>query len=224
MSVLPQSKLGSIITQPSLGGVKLPISIDLAAVGWGVHELKRLVRFKELGGGPERDGITGHETGQPVTDIAYWEGRWVLCPLRLERETGEGVTLNDAVAAASREQRIVSTAMVGRDGTVKEYINAGDWAVSIVAGLQSTSGGAIADEWPGDELRAVRKLLEAKETLRVHSEFLDALNIGRLVVRGYSVRQMTEGNYQVVEISAVSDEEYEIFSKDYEQPKKEATR
>ena len=114
--------------------------------------------------------------------------------------------------------------MVGRDGTVKEYINAGDWAVSIVVGLQSTSGGAIADEWPGDELRGVRKLLEAKETLRVHSEFLDALNIGRLVVRGYSVRQMTEGNYQVVEISAVSDEEYEIFSKDYEQPKKEATR
>jgi hypothetical protein len=58
----------------------------------------------------------------------------------------------------------------------------------------------------------------------VHSEFLDALNIGRLVVRSYAVRQMTEANYQVIEVSAVSDEDYEIFSNDYEQPKKEATR
>ena len=185
---------------------------------------KRLVRFKELGGSPDRDGITGREAGQPITDPAAWEGRWVLCPLRLEREDGEGLTFADAVASASREHRIVSTALTGRDGTVKEYINAGDLAVSIVIGLQHTEGGAIGDEWPGTELRELRKLLEGKEALRVHSEFLDALNIGRLVVRSYGARQMTEGNYQVVEISAVSDEDYEIFSNEYEQPKKEGTR
>lgn len=185
---------------------------------------KRLVRFTELGGSPERDGVSCHELGQPITDPEYWEGRWVLCPLRLELEDGEGVTFADAVAAASREHRIVSTALVGRDGTVKEYINAGDWSVNIVLGLQHTDGGVIADEWPGTEVRQVRKLLEAKEALRVHSEFLDALNIGRLVIRSYSARQMTEANYQVIEISAVSDEDYEIFSRDYEQPKKEVIR
>lgn len=147
----------------------------------------------------------------------------MLCPLRLELETGEGLTFADAVASASRERRIVSTALVGRDGTVKEYINEGDWSVSLVLGLQGESGGMITDEWPGDELRALRKLLEAKEALRVHSEFLDALNIGRLVIKSSAVRQMTEGNYQAVEVSAVSDEDYEIFSNDYEQPKKEIT-
>lgn len=214
----------STIPQPSLGGKKLPISIDLAAVSWGQHMAKKLVRFKELGGGPDRDGISGHEIGRPITDPAYWEGLWVLCPLRLERENGEGLTFVDAVAAASRENHIVSTVLTGRNGTVKEYINSGDWAVSIVLGLQSTEGGLIADEWPGTELREARKLLEQKEALRVHSEFLDALNIGRLVVRSYVVRQMTEANYQVIEVSAVSDEDYEIFSNDYEQPKKEATR
>lgn len=214
----------SLISQPSLGGKKLPISIDLAAVSWAQHMAKRLVRFTELGGSPERDGVSCHELGQPITDPEYWEGRWVLCPLRLELEDGEGVTFADAVAAASREHRIVSTALVGRDGTVKEYINAGDWSVNIVLGLQHTDGGVIADEWPGTEVRQVRKLLEAKEALRVHSEFLDALNIGRLVIRSYSARQMTEANYQVIEISAVSDEDYEIFSRDYEQPKKEVIR
>lgn len=214
----------SIIPQPSLGGKKLPVSIDLAALSWGQHMAKRLVRFTELGGSPERDGVSCHELGQPITDPEYWEGRWVLCPLRLELEDGEGVTFADAVAAASREHRIVSTALVGRDGTVKEYINAGDWSVNIVLGLQHTDGGVIADEWPGTEVRQVRKLLEAKEALRVHSEFLDALNIGQLVIRSYSARQMTEANYQVIEISAVSDEDYEIFSRDYEQPKKEVIR
>lgn len=202
----------------------MPISIDLAVVSWGQHIGKRLVRFTELGGSPDRDGIMGHEIGAPITDPEYWEGRWVLCPLRLERENGEGVTFADAVAAASREHRIVSTALTGRDGTVKEYINAGDWSVNIVLGLQHTDGGVIADEWPGREVREVRKLLETKEALRVHSEFLDALNIGRLVIRSYSARQMTEANYQVYEISAVSDEEYEIFSRDYEQPKKGVVR
>lgn len=214
----------SMIPQPSIGGKKLPVSIDFAAMSWAQHMAKRLVRFKELGGSPDREGITGREVGQPITDPEAWEGRWVLCPLRLERENGEGLTFADAVASASREHRIVSTALTGRDGTVKEYINAGDWAVSIVIGLQHTEGGVIADEWPGTELRELRKLLEAKEALRVHSEFLDALNIGRLVVRSHAARQMTEGNYQVVEISAVSDEDYEIFSKEYEQPKKEGTR
>lgn len=200
----------SLIKQPSIGGKKLPISIDLAAISWGQHLAKKLVNFKAA--------------GIPITDPEYWEGRWVLCPLRLERENGEGLTFADAVAAASREHRIVSTALTGRDGTVKEYINADDWSVNIVLGLQHTEGGVIADEWPGTEVREVRKLLETKEALRVHSEFLDALNIGRLVIKSYTVRQMTEANYQVYEISAVSDEDYEIFSKDYEQPQKDATR
>ena len=150
--------------------------------------------------------------GQPITNPEYWEGRWVLCKLRLERENGEGLTFADAVAAASREHRIVSTALTGRDGTVKEYINAGDWAVNIVLGLQCVENGNIADKWPTNEVREVRQLLETKEALRVHSEFLDALNIGRLVIRSYSLSQ----------ISAVSDEDYEIFSTDYEQPKKSA--
>lgn len=199
---------------------KLPISIELGAVSWANYMSKRLVRFKELGGSPDRDGVTMREVGRPITDPALWEGRWVLCPLRLERETGDGVTLADAVASASREHRIVSTALVGRDGTVKEYINGGDWSVSLVLGLQAESGGVIRDEWPGDELRELRRLLEGKETLRVHSEFLDALGIGRLVIKSYAVRQMTEANYQAVEVSAVSDEDYEIFSNDYEQPKR----
>lgn len=196
--------------------MKLPVSIEMGAMSWGQHMAKGFIRFKDLGGGPARDGLEGRELGVPITDPSYWEGRWVLCPLRLERETGEGLTFADAVASVSRENHIVSTALTGRDGTVKEYINAGDWAVNIVIGLQKLNGnGEIEDEWPSDELRALRRLLEGNEALRVYSEFLDAMGIDRVVIRSYGAKQMTESNWQSVEISAVSDDDYEIFSVEY---------
>lgn len=112
--------------------MKLPISIDLAAVSWANYMSKRLVRFKEgrKGEAPSWEGrgeeITAAERGVPITDRAYWEGRYVLCPVRLRAQTESGTLeteLPDAVAAVSRERRIVSTALTGRDGTVKEYID-----------------------------------------------------------------------------------------------------
>lgn len=207
--------------------MKIPISIDLAAMSWAQHEAKRLVRFKggRKGQPPSWDGrgedITTHTAGQPLTDRSWWEGRYVLCELRIENEAGDGVTLEDAVVSVSRERRIVSTGLVGRDGTVKEYINEGDWAISIAVGLQGMEGGAMADVWPEERLREVRKLLEAKEALRVQSAFLDVWGISRMVVKSVSATQETESNYQTLGISAVSDEDYEIFSNDYEAPKGE---
>lgn len=206
--------------------IGIPVSsIALAAVNWGQHEAKRLIRFKPgaNGPGPSWEGrgedITTTDVGIPVTDRAYWEGRFVLCELTLESENGERLTFADAVAAVSRENRIVCTALTGRDGTVKEYINASDWSVNIVLGIQPVRNGVITDDYPDDELRQLCKLLDSKKALKVHSEFLDIFNIDRLVIKGYSATQMTEANYQAISVSAVSDEDYEIFSKDYQQPK-----
>lgn len=182
---------------------------------------KNLVRFKQgrHGEAPSWEGrgndITTQETGVPITDKGWWAGRWALCELTLEREDGSRLTLADAVAAVSREKRIVSTALTGRDGTVKEYINDGDWAVNIVAGVQAVRDGVIADEWPGDELRELMKYLDEPGALRVHSAFLDIFGITRIVVKSRSVTQTTEQNYQAVSISAVSDEEHDIYSDEY---------
>lgn len=201
--------------------MKLPVSINLIAANWAQHEAKRLVRFgaERTGKAPNWEGhggnITTGSTGVPITDKSYWAGRYVLCELTLEREDGSRLVMADAVAAVSRERRIVSTALVGRDGTVKEYINEGDWAVNIVVGLQSIDAGHIADEYPADELRELRKYLDEKNSLRAHSAFLDVFGITRIVVKSYSVTQTTEQNYQAVEISAVSDEDYEIYSTEY---------
>lgn len=204
--------------------MKLPISIDLAAISWANYMSKRLARFGEgrKGESPGWEGrgeaINAQDRGVPITDRAWWEGRYVLCPLKLRAQTESGtleVELPDAVAAVSRENRIVSTALVGRDGTVKEYINAGDWAVNLVVGVQAVRDGVIADEYPGDELRTLRQLLDTKTAIEVHSEFLAIFDITKIVIKSYAATQMTEANYQAVSISAVSDEDYEIYSNEY---------
>lgn len=208
---------------PGNRGSFIPVAIDLVAASWGQYLAKNLVRFKQgrQGEAPSWEGrgndIATHEPGVPITDKGWWAGRWVLCELTLEREDGSRLTLADAVAAVSREKRIVSTALTGRDGTVKEYVNDGDWAVNIniVVGVQAVRNGVIADEWPGDELRELCKYLDEPGVLRVHSAFLDIFGITRIVIKSRSVTQTTEQNYQAVSISAVSDEEYEIYSNEY---------
>ena len=214
----------SMIPQPSLGGKKLPISIDLAAMSWTQHLAKKLVRFGEgrKGEAPSWEGrgepITTGAAGIPITDREYWEGRYVLCPVRLRAQTESGtleLELPDAVAAVSRERQIVSTALTGRDGTVKEYINEGDWAVNLVVGVQAVENGEILDDYPSEALRELRWLLDVKAAIEVQSEFLAIFDITKIVIKSYGATQMTEANYQALTISAVSDEDYEIFSNEY---------
>ena len=204
--------------------MKLPISIDLTAISWANHEAKRLVHFKQgrKGQAPNWDRhsntITSTQGPLPITDRSWWEGRYVLCPLRLRAQTDQGtlqLEIPDAVASVSRERRIVSTALVGRNGTVKEYVNDGDWTINIIAGLQAIRDGIVADEWPADELKQLLELLDVKDAIEVHGEFLDTFGIGKIVVKSHSVQQATESNYQTVNISAVSDDDYDIYSTTY---------
>lgn len=201
--------------------MKLPVSISFMALGAAQFAAKSLVRFKpgRTGEAPSWEGrsadITTHEIGAPITDRSYWEGRYVLCTLTFRREDGAELEITDAVAAVSRERRIVSTGLVGRDGTIKEYINAGDWAVNIVVGVQALRGGVITDDYPDEEMRRLCEFLEEKKLLEVYSAFLDIFDITKIVIKSYSATQATESNYQAVSISAVSDEDYEIYSNEY---------
>lgn len=202
--------------------MKSPISIQFVAAGALSYGKYALARFKpaRTGESPNWDGRGGamntRETGQPITDRAYWAGRYALCTLDLRKEDGTRLTIPDAIVAVSRERRIVSTDIVGRNGTVKEYINEGDWQLNIVLGIQAVRSGVITDDYPAEELKALRKFLDEPKAIEVASEFLKIFDITRIVVKSVSLTQETHANYQEVNISAVSDETYEIFSTEYE--------
>lgn len=198
-----------------------PISIAFVAAGAAIQAKGLLYRFKPARTGQSPDWNNSglqpviHELGSPITDKSYWEGRYVLCELTLQNEAGERIVMNDAVVAVSRTKNIVTTQLVGRDGTVKEYINAGDYQLNILAGVAAVRDGVIVDEYPEDGLRELRAFLDANTALDVHSVFLDIFDINKVVIKSYSLTQDTASNYQSLNISAISDEEYTIYGTDY---------
>lgn len=198
-----------------------PISFKFVASGWATQAKGRLYKFQpaRTGQSPNWEGregtITTRDVASPITDKSYWEGRYALCELTLRKTSGATLTLNDAICAISRSRNIVTTQMVGMDGTVKEYINEGDYQINIVVGVAAVRDGVIVDEYPEEGLDTLRSFLEEKESLEVHSEFLSIFGIDSLVVKSYSITQETASNYQTVNITAISDHVYNVYSTEY---------
>ena len=190
----------------------LPISITAGKV--------MLYRFPGSGKGAHSYNKEGREfapspVGVPITDPADWLGAYTLCPLLLRLEDGIELNIPDAVVAMTRTKNIVTTQVVGMVGTVKEYISDGDFDINIAVGIQGVEDGKVANVYPKEGLRELRKFLEVDKPISVQSAFFDLFEINRLVVKSYSLTQATESNYQELTISALSDNEYNVFSSDY---------
>ena len=190
----------------------LPISITAGKV--------MLYRFPGSGKGAHSYNKEGREfasspVGVPITDPADWLGAYTLCPLLLRLEDGAELSIPDAVVAMTRTKQIVTTQVVGMVGTVKEYISDGDFDINIAVGIQGVEEGKVANVYPEEGLRELRKFLEVDKPISVQSAFFDLFEINRLVLKSYSLTQGTESNYQELSISALSDNEYNVFSTDY---------
>lgn len=190
----------------------LPISITAGKV--------MLYRFPGGGKGAHSYNKEGREfasspVGVPITDPADWLGAYTLCHLLLRLEDGAELSIPDAVVAMTRTKQIVTTQVVGMVGTVKEYISDGDFDINIAVGIQGVEDGKIANVYPEEGLRELRKFLEIDKPISVQSAFFDLFEINRLVIKSYSLTQGTESNYQELTISALSDNEYNVFSTDY---------
>ena len=179
-----------------------------------------LYRFPGSGKGAHSYNKEGREfapspVGVPITDPADWLGAYMLCHLLLRLEDGTELSIPDAVVAMTRTKQIITTQVVGMVGTVKEYISDGDFDINIAVGIQGVEDGKVANVYPEDGLRELRKFLEVDKPISVQSAFFDLFEINRLVVKSYSLTQGTESNYQELAISALSDNEYNVFSTDY---------
>lgn len=146
----------------------------------------------------------------------YWLGRYVLTDM-VVKVPGEGMLLiNDVTVNVSLQKEVVKTALVGRAGTIKEYITDGDYQLNMSVGIVAVNdAGEVVDQYPERAVAQLREILERPEALEVSSAFLDLFGITHIVVTGFSAKQMTHSNRQVIEITALSDTEYVIESNDY---------
>ncbi len=159
--------------------------------------------------------MTTGDVSAPLTNLSQWKEWAQLTTLTFEKPNKERLVMNDALVAISRKKNIVSTPLTGRTGTVKEHVNAEDYQLNIVVGVQAVRNGLIVDEYPADGIKTLRKFFDIDEAIGVYSEFLDIFDIDHIVITGFSLTQSTESNYQAISVSAISDTEYDIYSEEY---------
>lgn len=200
-----------------------PINFQFIAAGAARQARAALFRLKPSQVNKELPSWEGHggtiaTAGLtiPITDRSYWEGRYVLTEITLRKEDGETLMINDATVNITREKHMVRTTLVGLEGTIKEYIANGDYDIGITVGITAVNDeGQIIDEYPGDGIRKVKEFLEENKAIEVTSIFFEIFGIDRMVITRFSLNQDTHSNRQVIDIKALSDEDYIIKSSEY---------
>lgn len=159
--------------------------------------------------------MQAQDVKSPFADKSIWADRYELCELAFKTESGDELVMNDAVVALTRARNIVTTAMVGMNGTVKEYINDGDYQLNIMVGVQALKDGIIVDEYPKEGIQNLRKYFDESKSIEVQSKFLELFDIHNIVIKEFAVVQATESNYQPISITALSDTDYNVYSTEY---------
>jgi hypothetical protein len=122
------------------------------------------------------------------------------------------LVLDDPIVEVSRDKLIVTTDIQGRNGSVKEYISNGDYAVTIKGVLASNpKDGRFARRYPAREVAALQSLLDVPAALPVTGRLFRLLGIKNLVIKGHSWPALPGfTNLQAYELRCLSDDPIEL--------------
>lgn len=119
----------------------------------------------------------------------------------------EDLILNTVIMVIQRRKNIVKTELQGRDGTVKEYINKGDYQVLIRGEIVSE----LPLVFPVDLVTALRNVLDLPSTIEVAGNFLSVFDVDTLVIETYEIGEKAGFRGSVpFRIQAISDDPIEL--------------
>lgn len=115
-------------------------------------------------------------------------------------------TVNTVLFTVNRTTNIVVTPIAGLNGTVKELISKGDYAITIEGLLVGENG-----NMPQEQIRELSKIEGATEAIAINSNYLNLYDIDNIVIQSMKVQQL-QGNRNVVSftINALSDKPIEL--------------
>lgn len=158
----------------------------------------------------------GKDKNPELLNLGELEGKQWLTSLALKYD-GKEFIFNECIITLNMEKNIVTTALQGRNGTIKEYISDGDYNISIDAGISTYTLDYKEDfdiAYPIDAVAELKKFLSIPEALEVQSDFLEIFGIKSAVVKSFGLQQETHSNRQSINIQMLSDEPYEIKLKE----------
>ena len=152
------------------------------------------------------------DTGTADAAIYNWLGQPVFCSCRLtdpDDDTNK-IDLLTVIIEVSMQKNIDTVAVNGLDGTIKTYLNDGDFDLRI-RGMVTMDNQA---DYPLDDVKTLAALLKIRKSLKVTCEYLLIFGIYELAIMDYSFPQM-EGtqNVQLFDIAALSDADVVILEK-----------
>ncbi|VDH05784.1 DUF6046 domain-containing protein [Bergeyella zoohelcum] len=185
------------------------------ARGTAVH---LAVRFGMQTGKPFEASEHISNEGEPtLSELRELEGQTWLTTLKITHGA-KSFTFEECLISINMEKNIVTTALQGRNGTIKEYISDGDYNITVDAGVSTyqvqNEENEIDISYPIDTVKELQELLALPEALEVQSDFLDIFGIDSTVVKSFSLQQETHSNRQSINIQMLSDRAYEIKLKE----------
>jgi len=121
------------------------------------------------------------------------------------------VVISRSVIEVNRQHTIVSTPLQGRDGTVKEYISAQDWAITVRGSVQTQD----LEKYPLAEVRKIVRMMSKGERIDVISEYLALFDIHSMVLESDNYPQADgQQNIQNFELRFLSDKDLPLILKE----------
>lgn len=128
----------------------------------------------------------------------------------------QGITLDTVLITVSQVKNIITTTLQGTNGTVKEYVNDGDFIINVSGVLTGTE----PNTYPAEEVDILTTLFSIPDVLNIESEFLSRFGsilinentgITRGVITDFNFSQ-SEGfrNTQLFNFTMLSDRRIEL--------------
>lgn len=188
--------------------------INLVLAGAGADAAKSALYSR---GNYEADSSDKNSVfGTPIfSDLTFKDGSYL--PLDGgEAISYKGLSLDGVLMSVSMSKNIITTAIQGKSGTVKEYVSDGDFEITVNGVISSTS-----NKYPESEVEALSTLFSVPDSLRVTSEFfshfgvispLGLSGIDEVVIVDFSFPQ-SEGfrNTQLFSCKMISDSPIELI-------------
>ena len=130
--------------------------------------------------------------------------------LILTTEAGARITFDDVKIDVKKENTIVTTALAHRDGSVKEFIQAKDYSITLNGTVRTDSSG----QFPFEALKLLNELLSTKTLIAVASRYInDIFGVYQVVFKSGDFNQssMRGMNVMPYKLTLDSDMDYDFL-------------
>lgn len=148
----------------------------------------------------------------PVYADAVYDGMSVFgTPLFMPCKLGDYMLPNEPIITINGQNTIIKTILTGIKGSVKELINSDDYVIKI----QGIIINEDSDDYPEDEVRKLRKVLESKDVVDISNRLLTLFDIQQVAIESFVLTGI-EGNQncQAYEIACISDWPVDLILKE----------